>query len=345
MGQGSLSGYGRHVRAADLDVDDRALFPVVTKRTRDFIRKNREPRPHFTFGDQITGECPAAADGLDLRVVAEEPHGAVVNAVRVLPQLRALLSEERGDGGLILLREIADGHDIAFVQSGNSSFSGEQKITDWQRLEDLFVVLAGDDGGSVGFLIIAAHLGEDLTEGYADGDGDSDLALDTGAQLISWIPDDGSEPEKTWRDLSKGDYGDDVTEMQNMLLSLGYDLGSYGADGDFGSATDKAVRAFQKNNALDADGVCGEKTWAALLKLVEAEGDNEEPDQPVVSVTSSGNLTVAPGTWNLRTGPGEEFAIAQTVSGGTKLQKVKTDWVPVLVSGRVLWCAPKAIQK
>ena len=60
MGQESLSGYGRHVRAADLDVDDRALFAYMAESTRNFIRKNGESRPHFAFGHQITGESKGA---------------------------------------------------------------------------------------------------------------------------------------------------------------------------------------------------------------------------------------------------------------------------------------------
>ena len=53
--------------------------------------------------------------------------------------------------------------------------------------------------------------------------------------------------------------------MQSMLLALGYDLGKYGADGDFGSATESALKAFQKaTNSLEVDGIYGKNSKAAL---------------------------------------------------------------------------------
>jgi len=61
-----------------------------------------------------------------------------------------------------------------------------------------------------------------------------------------------------------GSKGSDVVTLQQKLLSLGYSLPVYGADGSFGSETLAAVRAFQKGKGLSVDGVCGPKTWAAL---------------------------------------------------------------------------------
>lgn len=64
--------------------------------------------------------------------------------------------------------------------------------------------------------------------------------------------------------LRKGGKGEAVEELQKLLLDLGYKLPEYGADGDYGSETVKAVKKFQSENGLDADGICGPKTWAAL---------------------------------------------------------------------------------
>ena len=65
--------------------------------------------------------------------------------------------------------------------------------------------------------------------------------------------------------LKKGSKGKQVKALQALLIGYGYDLGKYGADGDFGGATDSAVRKFQSRNGLTTDGCVGPKTWAKLL--------------------------------------------------------------------------------
>jgi N-acetyl-anhydromuramyl-L-alanine amidase AmpD len=66
--------------------------------------------------------------------------------------------------------------------------------------------------------------------------------------------------------LSKGSKGESVKALQILLIGNGYSCGKWGADGDFGAATEEAVRAFQKDNGLDVDGIVGIATWSALLK-------------------------------------------------------------------------------
>ena len=66
--------------------------------------------------------------------------------------------------------------------------------------------------------------------------------------------------------LSKGDKGDKVRVLQELLKGKGYDLGTYGADGDFGAATWTAVAQFQAANGLTADGIVGANTWRSLLR-------------------------------------------------------------------------------
>lgn len=56
--------------------------------------------------------------------------------------------------------------------------------------------------------------------------------------------------------------GDDVRELQATLNNLGFNAGR--VNGVFGEQTDLAIREFQKNIGLDADGIVGETTVEAL---------------------------------------------------------------------------------
>lgn len=64
--------------------------------------------------------------------------------------------------------------------------------------------------------------------------------------------------------LKRGMKGDDVRKLQQRLIELGYALHKYGADGEYGSETVTAVKAFQRDRGLQVDGVAGEATLAAL---------------------------------------------------------------------------------
>ena len=67
------------------------------------------------------------------------------------------------------------------------------------------------------------------------------------------------------RNLSKGCKGEDVRALQILLIGRGYICGSYGADGDFGGATDAAVRNYQRDHGLGVDGIVGPATMGSLL--------------------------------------------------------------------------------
>src|SRR6266545_4820591 len=59
-----------------------------------------------------------------------------------------------------------------------------------------------------------------------------------------------------------GDHGKDVAALQRQLATLGYEVRK--VDGQYGSATQHAVVAFQKVNLLSRDGIAGPKTMKAL---------------------------------------------------------------------------------
>ncbi len=64
--------------------------------------------------------------------------------------------------------------------------------------------------------------------------------------------------------IKKGCKGGAVERLQTWLArDLGYGLA---VDHDFGPATEAAVKKFQTEHGLEADGVVGKMTWAALAQ-------------------------------------------------------------------------------
>lgn len=78
------------------------------------------------------------------------------------------------------------------------------------------------------------------------------------------------------RVLKNGHEGSDVKELQLLLIELGYNLGRYGADGDFGDCTEDAVENFQRKYYCEVDGVVGNETLTMLNKVFNAQGDDGE---------------------------------------------------------------------
>lgn len=87
------------------------------------------------------------------------------------------------------------------------------------------------------------------------------LAIDYSAPAGAQNP---SLPQETRRTLRRGMKGEDVRSLQAQLTGLGYGVGTSGADGIFGLATQNGVKGFQRALGLSADGVVGPATWAAL---------------------------------------------------------------------------------
>lgn len=66
---------------------------------------------------------------------------------------------------------------------------------------------------------------------------------------------------------------EDVTTVQQQLGDLGYNAGK--ADGIFGPTTRSAVKSFQSDYNLTADGITGSKTRAALAEAVKNSNDTD----------------------------------------------------------------------
>ena len=94
--------------------------------------------------------------------------------------------------------------------------------------------------------------------------------------------------------IKLGSKGSAVKKAQQLLIAKGYSCGAAGADGDFGAGTYNAVKKFQAANGLEADGIVGASTWAALLKTEQTKPEETEPDKepekkPEEPTTSTGS--------------------------------------------------------
>jgi hypothetical protein len=72
--------------------------------------------------------------------------------------------------------------------------------------------------------------------------------------------------------LKKGNAGEIVVTLQNLLVEKGYIDRDY-VDGDFGPGTEAAVKQFQTDNSLTADGIVGPATWQVLCSTAVPPSD------------------------------------------------------------------------
>lgn len=133
-----------------------------------------------------------------------------------------------------------------------------------------------------------------LTSSYIDGYGSVDYSVTDGSDYTA--------PETTVlklgdRVLKNGSEGDDVKEMQQALIGLGYSCGSYGADGEFGDCTEMALRAFQVAHGVTKTGKYDAETHKALMAALDRKpADAEESEARYVQIEKGKKCYV-------RTGP------------------------------------------
>lgn len=81
--------------------------------------------------------------------------------------------------------------------------------------------------------------------------------------------------------LRRGSKGAAVRDLQGRLASIGHKLV---IDGDFGPATEGAVRSFQRSHGLVQDGIAGPQTQTALRRATApAKSGRPEPDKSAMT--------------------------------------------------------------
>lgn len=138
------------------------------------------------------------------------------------------------------------------------------------------------------------------------------------------------------RILKNGCDGEDVRELQTDLIRLGYDCGKWGADGDFGDATEIAVRAFQRDHDLAVDGEFGPKSLAALnAALAALDAPVEQPHY----------VQIVGGNCYVREAPNTTGAIRGVAHEGAKLpylgETAENGWLKVTYKDEPGWVSGK----
>ena len=143
--------------------------------------------------------------------------------------------------------------------------------------------------------------------------------------------------------LKRGSSGEDVRQLQSILISLGYTLSKYGADGEFGAETEAAVRRLQAALGVSVDGMYGEDTHAALMSLLEREGSaagEKSQKQARIRVTAEEAAYV-------RSGPGTGYSILTAVPHGKEFDSsavAANGWRCIEVNGAVGWISPNMFE-
>lgn len=141
-------------------------------------------------------------------------------------------------------------------------------------------------------------------------------------------------PALAYEKLQRGDQNADVLAMQKALQTLGYSLE---ADGNFGSGTREAVKAFQKANGLKQDGIAGNETLTLLYSLVSQTqtstplpgGSSSSGGAMLATVSTPGN------SLNVRFEASDKSQVITTIPNGTQIQVTQkgSTWCGVYYNG------------
>ena len=206
------------------------------------------------------------------RMRSEDPWcAAFVSAVGQMEGLSAVLLPECACEAMLALYRARG---LARRDSGGLR-PGDLVFYDWDgdAIADHVGLAAGTDGD--GIEVIEGNSGDAVRRrrvprdwpflcGFACPDYASAADLD-GGMTPEAAPEEVPDTAVFLPTLAFGARGESVRAMQGILIARGCSCGPDGADGDFGANTAAALRRFQREAELAADGVCGAATWKQLL--------------------------------------------------------------------------------
>jgi putative chitinase len=137
--------------------------------------------------------------------------------------------------------------------------------------------------------------------------------------------------------LKQGSSGPDVQDLQQKLKDLGFDPN--GVDGNFGPGTKAAVIAFQQSQGLQADGMVGPATLAAL----QSAGAGTTSGSDAISDDATGASGAVPD--NSSTGSGATSATTTSAAGATAAAGLNLAGLAGKVPDAVIAQIPEAAAK
>ena len=143
--------------------------------------------------------------------------------------------------------------------------------------------------------------------------------------------------------LRLGMKGYRVQALQRSLNETGIGVA---IDGHYAERTWDAVKDFQKSHGLPATGEADAATLAALMPDSSLNaGENTTTAQiDTIPTKVESAVTIIGSTVNLRTGPGTDYSVAGVVRKGDAFEALgTTEWMPILVDGKVLWISKKYV--
>ena len=126
--------------------------------------------------------------------------------------------------------------------------------------------------------------------------------------------------------LRAGMRGEAVSEMQTALIALGYLGGT--VDGIFGINTEKAVRKFQRDNKLTADGLAGERTLEILYQKAKTSSKASSSSSSSSKASSSSKSAAKADASSASSGSsslfGGNYATLRVGDSGSRVQALQS---------------------
>ena len=144
--------------------------------------------------------------------------------------------------------------------------------------------------------------------------------------------------------LKKGCRGEDVAQLQQIMIDMGYDLPKYGADGDFGAETEAALKKLQAALDVEVDGKYGDESHAALMARLEMDAAEENEEDAAGEAQAVRIRVSAAVSAYVRSGPAKSCSVVSVARGGMEFDSAaiaENGWRMVEINGKTGWISPK----